>query len=159
MSRFRVPSLRTVLFVVPLLLASLLATTGAATAAERTSAASAAQGTPCATSARACVRLSSGQAWLTDGAGTVTYGPVSVSGGTAAWPTPVGTFSVSHKVVDYWSRQFDAPMPYSVFFQPGIAFHQGDLGSSSAGCLRLSRASAQKFFADLKVGDTVQVLS
>lgn len=47
--------------------------------------------TPCASSAKACMSLSAHQAWLTDGAGHVVYGPVPARGGTTTAPTPVGT--------------------------------------------------------------------
>jgi len=114
---------------------------------------------PCAITARACVDLSARKAWLTDGAGRVLYGPVGVLGGRKGEPTPVGTFSVSNKVRNYHSRQFDAPMPYSVFFQPGIAFHTGSLSTRSAGCLHLGSTAAKRFFATLAPGDTVQVVS
>jgi lipoprotein-anchoring transpeptidase ErfK/SrfK len=114
--------------------------------------------TPCAKAVRACVDLSARRAWLTDGAGHVTRGPVPALGGRPGEPTPVGTFSVSHKVVNYHSREFDAPMPYSVFFVPGVAFHQGSLTVLSAGCVHLSRADAQAFFAALNPGDAVQVV-
>ncbi|RZT83908.1 L,D-transpeptidase-like protein [Pseudonocardia sediminis] len=135
------------------------AATPATAATQGASAALAKVRPPCRVTARACVDLSAKKAWLTNGAGRIVYGPVSVLGGRRGEPTPVGTFSVSNKVRDYHSRQFDAPMPYSVFFMPGIAFHQGSLSTRSAGCLHLSRASAQRFFSELGPGDSVQVVS
>jgi lipoprotein-anchoring transpeptidase ErfK/SrfK len=49
-------------------------------------------------------------------------------------------------------------MPYSVFFADGgIAFHQGNPNNPSAGCVHLSAADAQAWFAALEVGDEVQV--
>ncbi|MDN5917364.1 MAG: L,D-transpeptidase [Pseudonocardia sp.] len=134
------------------------ASTPATAATRAASAALAKVRPPCAVTARACVDLSAKKAWLTDGAGRIVYGPVSVLGGRRGEPTPVGTFAVTNKVRDYHSREFDAPMPYSVFFVPGVAFHQGSLGTRSAGCLHLSRASAKRFFADLGAGDSVQVV-
>jgi hypothetical protein len=113
---------------------------------------------PCAPSVRACVSLGARKAWLMDGAGRVVYGPVGVLGGRKAEPTPVGTFSVSKKVRNYHSRQFDAPMPYSVFFYPGVAFHTGSLSTRSAGCLHLGSTSAKRFFATLSPGDRVQIV-
>lgn len=114
---------------------------------------------PCAPTVRACVSLSARKAWLMDGAGRVVYGPVGVLGGRRGEPTPVGTFPVSKKVRNYHSRQFDAPMPYSVFFYPGVAFHSGSLSSRSAGCLHLGSTSAKRFFGDLSSGDRVQIVS
>lgn len=114
---------------------------------------------PCDITAKACVSLGARKAWITDGAGRVLFGPVGVLGGRKGEPTPVGTFSVTNKVRNYHSRQFDAPMPWSVFFYPGVAFHTGSLGTRSAGCLHLSNASAKTFFSMLSPGDEVQILS
>lgn len=118
----------------------------------------AAAGTPCAPTAKACMSVSKRQAWLTDGAGRVIAGPIAARGGMKGAPTPVGTFRVIGKDADYWSRTFDAPMPNSVFFKPGYAFHAGNTGSPSHGCIRLPRAASQQFFNTLKVGDTVQIV-
>ena len=50
------------------------------------------------------------------------------------------------------------PMPFAVFFAPGgIAFHEGDVNSPSAGCVRLDRANAERWYATLQVGDRVEV--
>ena len=115
--------------------------------------------TPCAATARACVDLSSRRAWLTDGKGHITFGPIKARGGMKSAPTPVGSFSVSRKVKNYHSREFDAPMPYSVFFEPGIALHQGSTAKASNGCVHLTWTSARTFFSSLQPGDTVQVVS
>jgi lipoprotein-anchoring transpeptidase ErfK/SrfK len=45
-----------------------------------------------------------------------------------------------------------------VFFNGGIAFHEGSLTSASHGCVRLSPAAARTWFATLAVGDLVQVV-
>lgn len=116
-------------------------------------------GTPCAASADACVDLSSQQAWLTDGQGNVTYGPVGALGGTRKYPTPTGTFSVDYKDADHVSNLYDADMPYSVFFAPAIAFHTGSLSERSHGCIHLGKTASKRFFANLSPGDTVQVVS
>lgn len=116
-------------------------------------------GTPCAAGADACVDLSAQRAWLTDGHGTVTYGPVSALGGTRKYPTPTGTFTVDYKDADHVSNLYDADMPYSVFFAPAIAFHQGSLSERSHGCIHLGKTASKRFFANLAPGDTVQVVS
>jgi lipoprotein-anchoring transpeptidase ErfK/SrfK len=114
-------------------------------------------GTPCMSTADACVDLSANRAWLISG-GAVQYGPVAITHGRAGYRTPPGTFKVSFKNINHRSSIYDnAPMPYSVFFNGGIAFHQGSLKQLSHGCIHLSRAAAQKFFANLGVGDVVQV--
>ncbi|MDD7937710.1 L,D-transpeptidase [Actinomycetospora lutea] len=115
-------------------------------------------GTPCDASADACVDLSSQQAWLTDGQGNITYGPVGALGGTRKYPTPTGTFSVDYKDADHVSNLYDAAMPYSVFFAPAIAFHTGSLSERSHGCIHLGRTASKRFFANLSPGDTVQVV-
>ncbi|TDQ58402.1 L,D-transpeptidase-like protein [Actinomycetospora succinea] len=116
-------------------------------------------GTPCDASADACVDLSSQQAWLTDGQGNVTYGPVGALGGTKKYPTPTGTFSVDYKDADHVSNLYDADMPFSVFFAPAIAFHTGSLSQRSHGCIHLGKTASKRFFANLSPGDTVQVVS
>jgi hypothetical protein len=116
-------------------------------------------GTPCAATVKACMDLSSRQAWLTDGAGHVVAGPFSARGGKSSAPTPVGTFTVEKKVKNYWSTEFDAPMPNSVFFQPGIAFHADNPKVASNGCVHLTRSTSQQFFSRLQVGDPVQIVS
>ncbi|NLE82633.1 MAG: L,D-transpeptidase [Rhodococcus sp.] len=118
---------------------------------------SSAQQAPCAASARACLDLSANQAWLMDG-GAVTYGPVPVTHGRPGWETPPGTFEVTFKDADFWSTDFDAPMPYSVFFNGGIAFHEGSLNVLSHGCVHLSQDAAMTFFDYLQPGDVVQVV-
>jgi hypothetical protein len=117
-----------------------------------------AAGTPCSSSARACLDLSTNRAWLLQG-GKVQYGPVPVTHGRKGYLTPPGTFRVSFKDIDHKSSLYDsAPMPYSVFFNGGVAFHQGSLRQLSHGCVHLSRAAAQTFFDTLQTGDVVQVV-
>lgn len=116
-------------------------------------------GVPCGAGVDACVDLSSKQTWLIKD-GVVVYGPAPITSGRAGYRTPPGTFKVGWKDIDHKSAEFDnAPMPYSVFFNGGIAFHQGSLSVESHGCIHLSRAAAQTYFNSLSVGDTVQVVS
>jgi len=117
------------------------------------------KGVPCGASAAACVDLSANQAWLL-AAGRVAVGPVPITTGRPGYETPPGTFLVQYKDIDHLSREFDdAPMPYSVFFNSGIAFHEGSLTALSHGCVHLSSSAAQSFFNGLAVGDVVQVVS
>jgi len=174
---------RRVVRIVGLVLALLLATVGATVAAAGT--ASAAPGTtrppvvalsaavlptailarasqsatPCAVTAKACMDLSRHQAWLTDGAGNVIYGPVAARGGTTSAPTPVGTFQVLSKNKHFYSTEFHAPMPYSVFFYPGDALHADSTSVASNGCIHLSWSSAQRFYNFLNPGDQVQIVN
>jgi lipoprotein-anchoring transpeptidase ErfK/SrfK len=117
-----------------------------------------APGVPCSAAAKACVDLSARKAWLVRN-GKVVFGPVSIMPGRVGWRTPTGTFHVQFKDANYFSHEFQVPMPDSVFFASGIAFHVGSLSVHSHGCVHLSQKSASTFFHTLKVGDEVQVLS
>lgn len=113
-------------------------------------------GTPCTSSADACVDLASHTAWLLEN-GQITR-TVDFLDGDPHTPTPPGTFAVDWKAQNYHSREYDAPMPFSVFFAPGgIAFHEGSLNNPSAGCVHLEHADAIAFFDALQVGDQIQV--
>lgn len=113
---------------------------------------------PCGSSAEACIDLSSNQAWLMD-SGTVSYGPVPITSGKLGYETPPGVFKVSYKDRDHRSSLYNnAPMPYSVFFNGGIAFHAGSLQEQSHGCIHLSSGAAKTFFYDLQPSDVVQVV-
>ncbi len=113
---------------------------------------------PCSAAAKACIQLSTNQSWLMDN-GNVVYGPVKITTGRPGHLTPPGTFRVQWKDKDHKSKEFNmAPMPYSVFFNGGIAFHQGSLSVKSHGCIHLSMAAAQKYFSSLSVGDVVEVV-
>ena len=115
-------------------------------------------GVPCAATVRACIDLAHNKAWLLRG-GVVEYGPVPITSGKPGYRTPVGTFRVLSKERLHLSRAFDnAPMPYSVFFIPGIAFHQGSLAVPSHGCIHLSKAAAIRFYGSLARGDVVQAV-
>ena len=138
------------------LVGTLFGTATAATAAPATAAAAAK--IPCAPTARACVRLSTNQAWLLRG-GKVVSGPVPISHGRRGFATPAGTFRVSFKNEDHISSVYDQPMPFSVFFNGDIAFHQGSVRVKSHGCIHLTAAAARAFFAELTPGDRVQVVA
>jgi lipoprotein-anchoring transpeptidase ErfK/SrfK len=114
--------------------------------------------TPCGADVRACVDLEDKVAWLIDD-GEVVRGPAKISPGSEARPTPTGEFHVQWKDRNHLSREFDnRPMPFAVFFADGgIAFHEGNLNSSSAGCVRLSADDAKAFYDFLQPGDPVEV--
>ena len=81
--------------------------------------------------------------------------------GKKAKPTPIGKHAIGWKSEDYTSREYNAPMPYAMFFvvKRGIAIHGStaipwrwranrfgaNLGS--AGCVSLTRENAEKLFA------------
>lgn len=114
-------------------------------------------GTPCTATAKACVDLGARTAWLIEN-GAVRRGPVSVMIGDEIDPTPLGTFRVEWKAEQWTSREYLTQMPYAVFFaEGGIAFHEGPQDTNSAGCVKLTNADAQAWFAYLQVGDEVQI--
>ncbi|MDT7741378.1 MAG: hypothetical protein QOE59_456 [Actinomycetota bacterium] len=114
---------------------------------------------PCEAAAKACVSISQQKAWLTDGKGNVTRGPITVTTGGPGHETPQGVFHVMWKDQFHHSREYNqAPMPYSVFFAPGDAFHGGSLQRASAGCVHLGDDDSKAFFNYLQVNDEVQVL-
>ncbi|WP_245561560.1 L,D-transpeptidase [Actinomycetospora chiangmaiensis] len=115
-------------------------------------------GMPCSiTGDGACVSLSAKRAWLVQDGQVVRSAPIT--SGRPGERTPTGTFHVTWKDANHLSSEFnDAPMPWSVFFNGGIAFHTGSLSRQSAGCIHLSDAVARQFFRTLAVGDTVVVV-
>lgn len=116
-----------------------------------------AESAPCSAAARACLDLSTQQAWLMHD-GVVDYGPVPVKSGRPSMPTDPGTYHVTFKDRNHVSSVYHVPMPYSVFFHGGQAFHEGSLTEYSHGCVHLSRGAAETFYATLHVGDEVQVV-
>jgi hypothetical protein len=111
----------------------------------------------CPAWARACVDLSSSLSWLQDN-GRIVYGPVSVSSGRPGYRTPSGSFEVYWKDKNHHSSLFnDASMPNSVFFVGGVAFHEGDPGVMSHGCIHLSASASQEYWDYLHYGDSVVV--
>ncbi len=113
--------------------------------------------TPCAPTTTACIDLSANRSWLLRD-GRVTYGPVPITHGRPGFRTPVGTFQVQSKKRDHVSSIYDAEMPWSVFFNGGVAFHEGSLAVTSHGCIHLSPAAAEAYYSTLSVGDIVQVV-
>ena len=112
----------------------------------------------CLPTVRACVDLDGNRAWLLD-KGKVVRGPVPMVPGDEANPTPRGLFAVEWKANPYTSREFLVQMPWAVFFAPGgIAFHEGNPDTFTAGCVKLGPDDAPAFFQYLQVGDGVQVV-
>ncbi len=116
------------------------------------------EGTPCTTAARACVDLNAKLAWLIQDGGVV-RGPLPISAGGPGRETPRGDFRVEWKNKNHRSTEFDgAPMPFAVFFaQGGIAFHEGNLHTKSAGCVRMIYDDAAAFYDFLRIDDRVEV--
>jgi len=123
-------------------------------------------GTPCSASARACVDLETQRAWLIED-GEVVRGPMRIASGGDGRETPVGhSLRVYRQDADHVSGESTtrdgrpAPMPWSTFFADGgVAFHAGDPGRSSAGCIRMQPDDAEAVFHALDRGDRVQVVN
>ena len=121
-------------------------------------AAKAAVGIPCSAAAVACVSLSRQLAWFVRD-GKLVRGPVRVATGRAGYGTELGTFHVYRKNRMWYSTLYNnAPMPYSVFFDSGEAFHEDSTAVRSHGCVHLSASNAAWAFGFLKIGDEVQVV-
>lgn len=109
----------------------------------------------CNPAARACVDLTNNTSWIQE-RGKIIYGPVPTTSGMPGHRTPEGMFKVHWKHKDHKSSLFnDAPMPYSIFFVGGIAFHVGSLSDPSHGCIHLSWSAGAQYWDLLKVGDKV----
>ncbi|HEY8787589.1 MAG TPA: L,D-transpeptidase family protein [Actinopolymorphaceae bacterium] len=79
-------------------------------------------------------------------------------------PTREGTFSVHAKVVNEWSRLYNSPMPFAMYFDGGQAVHysadfaaRGYAGCSH-GCVNVrDHAAVKALFGQVRVGDKVVV--
>ncbi|WP_018297749.1 L,D-transpeptidase [Corynebacterium lubricantis] len=112
----------------------------------------------CPADAKVCVDIAGQRSWLQNN-GQVYYGAVRVSTGRVGQETPRGTFYVNRQVRDEISYEFNnAPMPFATYFTNyGHAFHEGTPDNMSAGCVRMYRADAEKYFNDLNIGDKVYI--
>jgi lipoprotein-anchoring transpeptidase ErfK/SrfK len=108
----------------------------------------------------ACVDLGRQISWIQDGAKTV-YGPVPVRTGRDGFETRTGLKKVYSRQLNHWSTLYDVPMPYSQFFDGGIAFHaiSGSITSppGSHGCVNMQPAAAKAYWDLLRTGDDVYV--
>jgi hypothetical protein len=67
-------------------------------------------------------------------------------GGRPGYGTPKGCFKPGAIEKLHWSRKYNAPMPYSVFFKGGAALHAGSLSQQSHGCVHLGNDTAARIF-------------
>jgi hypothetical protein len=80
--------------------------------------------------------------------------------GTDGHPTPTGAFHVLERKRDYWSRSYDAPMPFMLrLTADGVALHASDVqqGRATHGCIGLPPAFAAKLFDRVARGDLVVI--
>ena len=63
--------------------------------------------------------------------------------------TPIGLFKIQWKAINYYSKKYDAAMPFAVnFSEAGYFFHQQSLPGrpASHGCIRLTMEDAKTLF-------------
>jgi len=75
--------------------------------------------------------------------------------------TPVGSFTILAKNRDYYSRRYEAPMPYALrLTDDGVAIHGSNVreGWATHGCIGVPLAFAKLLFAATTKGDLVAIL-
>ena len=81
--------------------------------------------------------------------------------GTDRKPTPTGSFTILEKNAHYYSRSYDAPMPYMLrLTNDGVAIHGSNVreGWASHGCIGVPLDFARLLFAAAGKGDLVVIL-
>ncbi|RSS83988.1 L,D-transpeptidase family protein [Streptomyces sp. WAC06614] len=108
----------------------------------------------------ACVDLTRQLSWIQDGS-RLKYGPVPVRTGKAGTETRTGHNTIYYRSRNHWSTLYNVWMPYSQFFDGGIAFHSVDKSMwnppGSAGCVNMTPTDAEAYWNMLKNGDDVYV--
>ncbi|MBW5482339.1 L,D-transpeptidase family protein [Streptomyces bambusae] len=108
----------------------------------------------------ACVDLTRQLSWIQDGA-TLRYGPVPVRTGKDGTETRTGHNKIYYRNIKHWSTIYNVWMPYSQFFDGGIAFHSVDKSMwnppGSGGCVNMTPTDAKAYWNLLRNGDDVYV--
>lgn len=82
-------------------------------------------------------------------------------------PTPPGIYVVTVKDADYYSRKYDTPMPYSIFFdfKGRRAIHEGEVPDPKSkitlathGCIHVEQPYMEWLFDWTEEGKTVVVI-
>jgi len=76
-------------------------------------------------------------------------------------PTPAGAYTVITKAADYYSRSYDAPMPFMLrLTQDGVAIHASQVRADRAthGCLGVPLGFAEQLYAAADTGTPVYIL-
>lgn len=92
--------------------------------------------------------------WVSEGVGRFGDREFEVRCGSKKNPTPTGAFTVEWKSRKWHSRQYDAPMPYAMFYHKGAALHVGPMRGNSHGCVRLNEADAKFLYYATKEKQT-----
>ncbi|MCM2386716.1 L,D-transpeptidase family protein [Streptomyces albipurpureus] len=105
-----------------------------------------------------CIDLARQVLWVWDGR-RVVFGPVPVRTGSGEFPTRTGRQRIYERVEEQWSDLYDAPMPFSQFFNGGQALHASYRTiweePGSHGCVNLRYDDAERLWNGLRLGDTV----
>ncbi|GHH40894.1 lipoprotein-anchoring transpeptidase ErfK/SrfK [Streptomyces candidus] len=108
----------------------------------------------------ACVDLTRQLSWIQDGK-KLTYGPVPVRTGRDGNETRTGSKRIYQRTLNHWSSLYKVWMPYSQFFDGGIAFHSVTKSMwnppGSRGCVNMRPGDAKAYWNLLKRGDDVFV--
>ena len=75
--------------------------------------------------------------------------------------TPSGAFTILEKKPDYYSRTYDAPMPYMLrLTSDGVAIHGSNVreGWATHGCIGVPLDFARLIFGAAKKGDLVVIV-
>jgi hypothetical protein len=83
-----------------------------------------------------------------------------VSTGRKGYATPAGTFVITNKHSSWISTIYKVPMPWFMRLScSSIGLHAGNIPGypASHGCIRLPFSKAKQFFAQLRVGDVVEI--
>lgn len=92
--------------------------------------------------------------WLGEHKGRFGEFEFEALGGRPGYPSPKGAYNVEWKSRSWWSKQWQAEMPYAVFFCNGAAIHSGSLSTMSHGCIHVSDTVAKYLFSSTKEGET-----
>jgi peptidoglycan hydrolase-like protein with peptidoglycan-binding domain len=99
--------------------------------------------------------------WVVNGSVQLT---VDVRFGSELTPTREGAFSVNFKSRDHYSKLYDSPMPFAMFFSGGQAVHYSPdfaangYNGSSHGCVNVrNRGAIASLFDQVRLGDKVIV--
>lgn len=108
----------------------------------------------------ACVDLSHQIMWV-ESNGRTTWGPVRVRTGAPATPTRTGLWHIYRRLRRHNSTINGQPMPFSQFFDHGIALHgtRTPLTSppGSLGCVTMAVSDAASLWHVTRMGDPVYV--
>ena len=108
----------------------------------------------------ACVDLTKQISWIQNGSKRI-YGPVTIRSGRNGYETRTGLKRIYWRSKNHVSTIYHVKMPYSQFFDGGIAFHSisGSITSrpGSHGCVNMRPVDAKAYWNLLRNGDEVYV--